>query len=83
MKTIINSDCTTELLILSYLIPIPIVIFDNYMNIIFIYLQGPIEVSDKTIKTFTDISTRYNTIFIKFNFSNSKIIPQDIYSIYY
>jgi hypothetical protein len=69
--------------ILSHLINIPIVIYDNYSNVKYIFLQGEIPVNNETIKTFTTNNVLNKTIFIKFDFDNSNTIPKNIYSLYY
>ena len=48
-----------------------------------IFLQGPVEISEKTKKTFTNPLTISNNIVLRFTYSSSKTIPQYIYSIYY
>ena len=82
-KVSFNSDGKTELYILSFLIPYPIVVYDNYSNVKYIFLEGEIDVNEKTIKNFTADDKLNKTIFIKFDFENSKTIPKNIYSIYY
>ena len=78
-----NTDGKIELFVLSYLIQIPIVVYDNYSNIKYIFLQGEIPVNSETIKTFTNEKNLNKTIFIKFDFDNSNNIPKNIYSLYY
>ena len=82
-KTIYNTDGLIELYILSHLILLPIIVYDNYSNIKYIFLQGKIKVNDDTIKKFTSINKLNNTIFLKFNYDNDSNIPNKIYSIYY
>jgi hypothetical protein len=82
-KTSYNTDGIVELFILSYLIPNPIVVYDNYSNVKYLFLQGVISVSAETIKNFTSNKNINNTIFLKFDFDSSNIIPKKIYSIYY
>ena len=83
-KTSFNTDGKIELYILSHLINIPIVVYDNYSNIKYIYLQGNIEVNDKTIDKFTNDEVKHKTIFLKFIYDNvEKNIPRQIFSIYY
>ena len=84
IKTTLNSDGITELIILSYLIQIPILVYNNFAKLEYIFLQGPVEISEKTIKKFSDPETISNKIVLKFAFSSKiKNIPQTIYSIYY
>ena len=82
-KTSFNTDGKVELFILSHLIQIPIVVYDNYSNIKYIFLQGEVPVNSNTIKTFTLDKNINKTIYLKFDFDNSNIIPKNIYSIYY
>jgi hypothetical protein len=82
-KTSFNTDGKIELYILSHLIDIPIVVYDNYSNIQYIFLQGEISINNDTIKKFTSESNLNKTIFLKFDFDNSNTIPKNIYSIYY
>jgi hypothetical protein len=82
-KTSFNTDGKVELFILSHLIDIPIVVYDNYSNIKYIFLQGVIPINADTIKKFTLESALNKTIFLKFDFDSSNTIPKNIYSIYY
>ena len=65
------------------MIHIPIIVYDNYSNIKYIFLQGEIPVNNETIKKFTQENTLNKTIFLKFDFDTSTTIPKNIYSIYY
>lgn len=82
-KTSFNTDGKVELFILSHMIPIPIIVYDNYSNVKYIFLQGEIPVNNETIKKFTQENTLNKTIFLKFDFDASITIPKNIYSIYY
>jgi hypothetical protein len=82
-KSSFNTDGKIELFILSHLIDIPIVVYDNFSNVKFIFLQGEIKVTDETIKNYTKDERIKNTIFIKFDYDGSNKIPKNIYSIYY
>ena len=82
-KTSFNTDGKVELFILSHLIDIPIVVYDNYSNIKYIFLQGEIPLNSETINKFTAESKLNKTIFLKFDFDSSNTIPKNIYSIYY
>ena len=72
-----------ELFILSHLINIPIVVYDNYSTVKYIYLNGYIEVTPDNIKKFTSDENINRTIFLKFIYDENNIIPKKIYSIYY
>ena len=82
-KTAFNTDGKVELFILSHLIDVPIVVYDNYSSIKYIFLQGEIPVTPDTIKKFTAEANLNRTIFLKFDFDSSNTIPKNIYSIYY
>uniref|UniRef100_A0A6C0EDD6 Early transcription factor VETF large subunit n=1 Tax=viral metagenome TaxID=1070528 RepID=A0A6C0EDD6_9ZZZZ len=82
-KTSLNTDGLIELYILSYLINLPIIVYDNYSNVKSIFLQGEIEINKQTIKNFTSDETKNKSIFIKLNYENLLDIPKNIYSIYY
>jgi len=78
-----NTDCKLELLILSLITEYRIVVYNNYNNVIYLYLQGQIKLTEDNIKNFTKEQYRNNTIFIKLDFDGSNKIPRNIYSIYY
>jgi hypothetical protein len=82
-KSSFNTDGKVELFILSYLIDLPIVVYDNYSNVKYLFLQGEVKVTDETIKNFTKEDKINKTIFLKFNYDGSNKIPKNIYSIYY
>jgi hypothetical protein len=82
-KTSFNTDGKVELFILSHLIPYPIVVYNNYSNIQYIFMQGEIPINSETIKNYTSDKTINKTIYLKFDFDNSNNIPKNIYSIYY
>ncbi len=82
-KTSFNTDGKVELFILSYLLPIPIVVYDNYSNVKYIFMQGEQPVNSETIKNFTSENNLNKAIFLKFDFDSSNTIPKNIYSIYY
>jgi hypothetical protein len=82
-KSSYNTDGKIELFILSHLIDLPIVVYDNYSNVKYLFLQGEVKVSDETIKNFTKEDKLNKTVFIKFEYDGSNKIPKNIYSIYY
>ena len=82
-KTSFNTDGQVELFILSHLIDKPIVVYDNYSVVKYIFLQGHVPITPETIKNFTTDKNINNTIFLKFDFDSSNTIPKNIYSIYY
>jgi hypothetical protein len=78
-----NTDGVLELIILSYMFPFPIVVFDNYNAVKYIFSSGPVSVNDKTIEKYTNKTLANKTIFMKFDFEGNNNIPKKIYSIYY
>ena len=81
-KTSFNTDGKVELFILSHIIPLPIVVYDNFSNVKYLFLEGEIPITTETIKNFTAEKNINKTIFLKFDLENSNI-PKNIYSIYY
>jgi hypothetical protein len=82
-KSSYNTDGKIELFILSYLTDLPIVIYDNFSNVKYIFLQGEVKVTNETIKNFTSENKLSKTVFLKFEFDGSNKIPKNINSIYY
>ena len=85
----VNTNGTMELSVLSKIINIPIIIYDNYYNIKYIYSSGQnifkpdfSEKSEKSEKFEKFISNK-NNIFIKFDYDGSNAIPNKISSIYF
>ena len=78
-----NTDCKLELLILSLITDYRIVVYNNYYNVIYLFLQEEIELTDTNIKNFTKEEYRNKTIFIKLEFDGTNTIPKNISSIYY
>jgi len=61
----------------------PIVVYDNYNTVKYIFSSGPVNVNEKTIAKYTNKDQLNKTIFIKFDFEGTNKIPYKIYSIYY
>jgi hypothetical protein len=78
-----NTDGILELILLSYMFPYPIVVFDNYNVVRYIFSSGPVSVNEKTIEKYTSQSMLNKIIFIKFDFEGTNKIPKKIYSIYH
>jgi hypothetical protein len=76
----VNTDGKMELSVLSKIINIPIIVYDNYYNVKYIYNNGDIIFKPENFEKF--ISNK-NNIFIKFDFDGSTIIPNRISSIYF
>lgn len=82
-KSSYNTDGKVELYILSHLTDLPIVVYDNFLNVKYIFLQGEVKVTNETIKNFTSELKLSKTIFLKFEFDGSNKIPKAVSSIYY
>ena len=82
-KSSFNTDGKIELFVISHLVDTPIVVFDNFSNVKYIFLQGEVKVSEESINNFTKEDKLNKTIFIKFDYDGSNKIPKNIYSIYY
>lgn len=82
-KTSFNTNGKIELFILSHMIDKPIIVYDNYFNVKYIYLQGEQPVNQKTIDNFTSEKKLSNSITLKFDYDGYNDIPRIIYSIYY
>ncbi len=65
-----------ELYVLSNIIPKPIVLYDNFSNVIGLYLQGEVELSKENIKEWPEKLA--NSIIIKFDYLGDKYIPKNI-----
>jgi len=78
-----NTDGILELTILSYMFSYPIVVFDNFNNVKYIFSNGLVSVNEKTSKKYTSDINITKTIFIKFDFEGGNDIPTKISSIYY
>jgi hypothetical protein len=82
-KLSVNTDGKMELSVLSKIINIPIIVYDNYMNVKYIYSNGEIPVNPESIKNYTSVDSQQNNIHIKFDLTSSILIPRIIYAIYY
>jgi len=80
-KSSYNTNGKIELYILSYLYPYPIIVYDNFLKVKYLFMQGEIELNKENIKNFTSDKNITKSIILKFNYNNS-IIPKNIYSIY-
>ena len=82
-KLSVNTDGKMELSVLSKIINIPIIVYDNYMNVKYIYSNGEVPVNPESIKNYTSGDSQQNNIHIKFDLTSSTLIPRIIYAIYY
>ena len=78
-----NTDGILELTILSYMFPYPIVVFDNFNNVKYIFSSGMVAVNSNTIKKYTNLNNINKTIYLKFEYDGTNKIPSRIFSIYY
>ena len=78
-KTSINTTGIVELLILSYIFNYPIIIYDNFNQIKYIFDRGIVEVNKSSNNKYEKIE---DTIKIKFDYEGQNKIPNKIYSIY-
>ena len=78
-----NTDGILELTILSYMFPYPIIVYDNFNNVKYIFSSGMVDVNNNTIKKYTSASDIGKTIYLKFEYDGTNKIPNRISSIYY
>lgn len=78
-KTNINTTGEVELIILSFIFDYPILIYDNYNQLINIYYKGPIEVNKENTNKYENVK---DVIILKFDYETMNNIPNKIYSIY-
>ena len=81
-KSVINSDGKIELIILSYIFEYPIIVFDNYNLVKYIFDKGEKTVPNNLKLNDSKYSNTNKVIKIKFDLENFNIIPYQIYSIY-
>ena len=62
-KNNFNTDGITELIILSYLFNHPIIVYNNFNIVKYIFSNGKVKVNEKTIKQYTDKSKRKHQYF--------------------
>lgn len=82
-KNNFNTDGLFELVILSYMFPYPIIVFDNFNAVKYIFSSGMVNVNEKTTHKYLNTSEQSKTIFLKFDYEGINKIPKKIYSIYY
>jgi hypothetical protein len=82
-SNLFNTEGYLELFCLSFIYPYPIVVYNNYNNVIYIMLNGNIKINTNTIEKFTNKNNLNSTIFIKFYFEKNNNIPYKVESIYY
>ena len=84
----IMSNCVIELHILSKLNNMPIIVYNNYNNIIYIFKDGLVYDSKKHNKIpdlYTKLTTteNNNAINLRFSFRTNNKIPEEIETIYF
>ena len=78
-----NTNCKVELLVLSLITDYRIVVYNNYNVVIYLFLQGEIEITEENVSNFIKEEYKNKTIFIKLDFDDNNKIPKNISSIYY
>ena len=78
-KTNINSNGKIELLILSYIFDYPIIVYDNFNQVKYLFNNGLVELNKTNI---TKYEKDEDNIKIKFDYESMSKIPNKIYSIY-
>ena len=74
-----NTNGIIELIVLSYMFRYPIIVYDNYDKVKYIFSNGMVKVNENTIKKYEKIK---EIIKIKFDYEGGNSIPYKIYSIY-
>ena len=82
-KNILNTSGEIELYVLSFIFDFPILVYDNFNNIIKIFYRGNIPINNNNIKKYTDENTIRNAIHVKLLFEGNKNIPKNINCIYF
>ena len=78
-KNVNNTDGIVELIVLSYMFSYPIIVYDNFDNIKYIFSNGPVKVNEKTISKYKSIK---DSIILKFEYEGENKIPYKISAIY-
>ena len=78
-----NTDGILELTILSYMFSYPIIVYDNFNIVKYIFSNGTVKVNSSTIEKYTSKNDYNKTIYLKFEYDGINKIPSKIYSIYY
>ena len=74
-----NTNGIVELIVLSYMFRYPIIIYDNFNKVKYIFSNGMVKINENTIKKYQNIK---EIITLKFDYDGSNSIPHRIYSIY-
>ena len=81
-KSITNTDGKIELTILSYIFDYPIIVFDNYNLVKFIFDKGEQTVPTNFKLADSKYSNLNKVIKIKYDLESFNLVPYQIYSIY-
>ena len=81
-KSIINSDGKIELTILSYIFDYPIIVFDNFDLVKYIFDKGEKNIPNNFKLSQSKYANTNKIIKIKFDLESFNTIPYQIYSIY-
>nr|QFG74755.1 MAG: hypothetical protein [Megaviridae environmental sample] len=79
-KQTYNTNGFVELLVLSFMFPYPIIVYNDYNEVVNIYSNGSVKITDKSIQKY--LSIKNECINIKL-YSESNQIPFKVYAIYY
>lgn len=74
-----NTNGIVELIVLSYMFSYPIIVYDNFDNVKYIFSNGPVKVNEKTINKYKNMK---DIIILKFEYEGENKIPYKISSIY-
>ena len=78
-KNIYNTTGIVELIVLSYMFNYPIIVFDNFENVKYIFSNGTVKINEKTINKYMNIKDK---IVLKFDYEGDNKIPFKISSVY-
>ena len=78
-KNVNNTDGLVELIVLSYMFNYPIMVYDNFDNVKYIFSNGPVKVNEKTIEKYKNIK---DMVILKMEYEGENKVPYKISSIY-
>ena len=81
-KSVVNSDGKIELTLLSYIFDYPIIIFDNFNTVKYIFNKGEKSITNNFKLSESKYSNLDKSIKIKFDLESYNNIPYQVYSIY-
>ena len=78
-KNVNNTDGIIELIVLSYMFSYPIIVYDNFDNVKYIFSNGIVKVNEKTINKYINMK---DIIILKFEYEGENKVPFKILAIY-